>query len=276
LRFLGYTQIVWLAERIGLNPMLFDQMTFVGIDPTAGKRPMAFAALDTDLRLICVDKKEVEEVTAFVAGQEGAVVAISGPRRPNQGLMARQQVRASLDPVPRPGRWRGFRVAEYRLYQHNLRIPSTHAQEEDCPGWMQASFDLFRRLARLGFGDYPAPEEARQVLEVYPYAAFAVLLERLPFPKDSLEGRLQRQLVLHNHGLEIPDPMRIFEEITRYRILQGVLPLENLFSAEALDALVTAYTAWMAATNPEGVTLCGDPAEGQIVLPVGGLKDMYK
>jgi hypothetical protein len=96
-----------------------------------------------------------------------------------------------------------------------------------------------------------------------------------PFPKTTLEGRIQRQLVLHEHDLHIPDPMRLFEEITRHRLLQGVMPLQDLYSPGELDALVAAYTAWVAATRPSEALLLGDPEEGQIALPVSELKRHY-
>ena len=35
--------------------MLFSDMVYVGLDPTAGKRPMHYAALDNQLRLVALD-----------------------------------------------------------------------------------------------------------------------------------------------------------------------------------------------------------------------------
>ena len=256
--------------------MLFEQITFIGIDPTAGKWPMTYAALDRDLRPVRIGVGEMEDIAAFVAGQERAVVAICGPRQPNLGLMKLDQARAALNPVPSPGRWQGFRVAEYQLYQYKIRTPRTRTQSDKCPTWMQTSFILFERLTRLGYHLYPDAEAPLQLMEVYPYASYAVLLECLPFPKTNLEGRLQRQLKLYDLGLEIPDPMRFFEEITRYRIMQGILPLKGLYSPDELDALVAAYTAWTAHLHPARITLLGDAEEGQIVLPVKVLKTAYK
>jgi predicted RNase H-like nuclease len=69
--------------------------------------------------------------------------------------------------------------------------------------------------------------------------------------------------------------MRIFEEITRHRLIQGILPLESLHSTEELDALAAAYTAWIAGVKPDQVTLLGDAEEGHLVLPVAELKDRY-
>jgi hypothetical protein len=75
--------------------------------------------------------------------------------------------------------------------------------------------------------------------------------------------------------MRIPDPMRLFEEITRHRLLQGVLPVADLYQPSELDALAGAYTAWMAANHPEGILMLGHPEEGQIILPVPDLKRQY-
>jgi hypothetical protein len=255
--------------------MLFNETSFIGIDPNAGKWPMAFVALDRELRLIAADEGDIDTITAFVAGQQSAFVAVASPRKPNQGFMKRDDIRESLQPVPRPGRWQGYRVAEYQLRQHNIQIMRTCSEKGRCPRWMKIGFKLFQRLESMGSYDYPSPGNSPQIMETYPHGVYTVLLGLSPYPKTSLEGRLQRQLILHNQGLDIPDPMRIFEEITRYRILKGMLDLEGLYSSPMLDALASAYTAWMAAVNPEKVTVVGHPEEGQIILPVPRLNSKY-
>lgn len=255
--------------------MLFNHTTFIGIDPAARPRPMVYAAINRDLDLICLRTEPLEEINAFLGGQERALLAICGPRRPNQGFMDREMIRQTLYPAPRPGSWTGFRVVEYQLSQHNIRMTRTNAKIENCPGWMQTGFELYQQCAQLGYRDYPSPESSLQMLEVYPHGTYAALLGCRPFHKNSLEGRLQRQLALYHAGLNIPDPMRVFEEITRHRLMTGVLPLEGLYTAPQLDALSAAYTAWAAATQPDKVTLLGNPEEGQIVLPVAELKAKY-
>jgi hypothetical protein len=258
------------------NSMFYTNTTFIGIDPTAGQKPFAYAALDRELDLLALGQGEMDEVLAFVAGQRQAVVAVCAPQQPNQGLMAQEDYRQSLSPSPRPGRWLNFRVVEYLLRQHNISIPQTAAGEQDCQNWMRMGFQLFRRLKTLGYHLYPADgTEKLQMMEIYPHACYTALLGLLPFPKNSLEGRLQRQLVLHEQRLDVPDAMRIFEEITRYRLLNGMLALDNLYLPGELDALVAAYTAWLAITKPQESMVLGDPKEGQIVLPVPELKERY-
>jgi hypothetical protein len=56
--------------------------------------------------------------------------------------------------------------------------------------------------------------------------------------------------------------MEFFEEITRYKLMQGILPFENLYSSKELDALVGAYVAWMTANKPGQFIM-----QGEFILP---------
>lgn len=256
--------------------MLFNRMTFIGIDPTAGKRPLTYAALDDQLQLLALGLGNLDEVVAFSAGQQSAFVAICAPRRLNTGVMADDEIRQTLSPRPAPGRWVNFRLCEFLLRQHNLRIPQTPSNEKKAPNWMKKGFRLYDRLAEVGYEEFPSEERERQVMEVYPHACYSALLERLPFTKNSLEGRLQRQMVLYDLQVQVPDPMRFFEEITRIRLLRGILPTDYLYSTMELDALVGAYTAWLAARDFQKISLVGDPQEGMIAIPVPELKNLYR
>lgn len=255
--------------------MFFADTTFIGIDPTAGQRPFVYAALDSNLRLLAIGQGEINEVLAFVAGQSRALAAVCAPRQPNQGMMEKTNVRESFAQPPRPGRWVNFRVAEFQLRQHNISSPRTPRREKNAPRWMQMGFLLYRRLESLGYQPYSTPDGNHQTIEVYPHACYTVLLGQPPFPKHTLEGRIQRQLVLYECKVSVPDPMRLFEEITRHRLLKGVLPLEGLYSPGELDALVAAYTACKVISAPEEISVLGHPAEGEIYLPVPELKARY-
>lgn len=255
--------------------MLFDTITYIGIDPTAGQRPFVFAALDNELRPIAIGEGRMEEILAFVAGQRRAWVSVCAPQRPNQGVMRKQEIRNNLTPVPVSGRWVDFRLADYMIRQRNISIPQTPADVESCPNWMKMGFSLYSHLEKLDYQLFPKKDSELVCLEVYPYASYAVLLEILPYPKYTIEGRLQRQLALFERGVKLPDPMAFLEEITRFKVLRGKLPVDQLFQAGELDALVGAYTAWLAVNHPDQVCSVGDPEEGQIVLPVPELKPHY-
>jgi len=269
--------------------MLFNHATFIGVDPSLSRalqdpgglsrghlrRAFVYAALNQEQELIAISEGKLEDLLAFAAGQEAALVAVNAPRRPNQGLMRQEEVRQTLVPPPRPGRWLDHRLAEYQMRQHQIGVTPTPSQVEDCPAWMQICFSLYHHLEGLGFQAYPCEGAQRQYLEVHPHACFCALLGQAPFPKDNLEGRLQRQLVLFDQGLKISDPMEFFEEITPRRLLKGTLPLKDIYSSNELDALAAAHTAWMAANHPEQITLLGAVEEGQVVIPVGELKSHY-
>ena len=249
---------------------------FIGIDPTAGRKPFAYAALDHDLRLTALGGGNLEQVLAFTAGQHQAIVAVCAPRRPSQRLMERMELRDSLNPPPRPGRWMNFRLAEYLLRQHGISCYKTPADEKACPNWMQMGFHLYKRLEQMDFQPYPAKKSALQWLEVYPHACFCTLLGRVPLPKNTLEGRLQRQLVLYKQDMRIPDPMEFIKGLNAQNLLQGRIASNDLYTQGALDALVAAYTAWQAATHPNQVTTLGDASEGLVFLPIPELKRRYQ
>ena len=257
--------------------MLFTEAVYVGIDPTAGVRPMYYAALDADLRLLALDKGDMETVLAFISGLEAAVVGVGAPQAPNKGLIRQEEVRRKFNLQPGGRKWGKWRVCEYELRRRNLRMYNTPSTEKAAPGWVKIGFTLFERLRSMGFKFYIAEEETEQhtMIEVQPHTSFAVLLERRPFLKRNLEGRMQRQLVLYLEGLDIPNPMHALEEITRHHLLTGQIPLGGLYEHDQLDALVTAYTAYLVGVKPERVGQVGDGEEGLITLPVAKLKDFY-
>ncbi len=146
--------------------------SFIGIDPTAGRTPFSYAALDQDLHLTSLGRGSLEEVLAFTAGQHQAVVAVCAPRRPNQRLMERSEVRDSLSPPPRPGRWMNFRLAEYLMRQHRISCYKTPSDEKACPNWMQMGFHLYHRLEQVGFKAYPAAGSSLSVAGGLPTCMF--------------------------------------------------------------------------------------------------------
>lgn len=255
--------------------MFFTESSYLGVDPTAGHKPFAYAALDNQLHLTALGRGSMDEVLTFIAGQHQAFVAVCAPRRPCQRLMEREEVRERLNPPPRPGRWMNFRLAEYLLRQHRISCYKTPADERACPNWMKMGFTLYKRLERMGYMPYSAQGSFLRWLEVYPHASYCTLLGHVPLPKNTLEGRIQRQLVLHRQKIDLPDPMDSIRGLTARNLLQGSLPTGTLYNQGALDALVAAYTAWQAANHPKEITALGDPSEGVVILPVAELKSHY-
>jgi hypothetical protein len=168
-----------------------------------------------------------------------------------------------------------LRLAEYELRQRGITVTKTASNAASCPEWMQAGFALYRKFEKTGFKKYPDKDSAFQFLETNAHACFCVLAGEAALAKPSLESRLQRHLILYECGLHIKDPMDFFEEITRYKISKGIWPVEMLYQPGQLDAMVAAYTAWLAAEKPTRIIKVGDIHEGQIILPGTELKDKY-
>ena len=254
--------------------MFFTDSVYVGIDPTSGRKDFTYAALDSNLNLVALADADMDDMTAFLGGQKSAIVAVNAPAHVNRGLLKKKLEKSSLTPG------QTFRGVDMRLVEHELRargisVAGTPSREELCPAWMQVGFAFYRKLSKLGFEPYYTEDATHQWLETHPYACFCALLEQIPFPKPTLEGRLQRQLKLYDKGLRITDPMGFFEEITRFKLMKGILPTDMLYSPDQLDVLVAAYTAWSASHRPEEVTRVGDKSEGHMILPVRELREKY-
>lgn len=253
--------------------MLITYSVFVGVDPTSSRKAFTYAALDRDLNLIALADGEIQDVTAFLAGHSSATVAVNAPSRVNRGLVLEKMKRDML--APHQIRGAEMRLAEYQLREHGITVAGTPASVGACPAWMQVGFGLYRKLEKMGFNKYPEGDSAYQLLETHPHACYSMLAGCIPQPKPSLEGRLQRQVLLYESGVRIKDPMDFFEEITRFKISQGIWPVDMLYLPEHLDALVAAYTAWLAVNRSNHILMIGDAKEGRIALPGRELKEKY-
>lgn len=255
--------------------MLFDTTLFIGVDPSGGRKPFTYAAIDQNGKLVALSGGEMDDVLTFISGQPGAIVAVNAAPFPSRGLVRQDEIRQSLPPLRISGRSLDMRLAEHVLREHGINVSMTPARRELCSNWVQMGFDFYHRIEMLGFHQLSTPGSAYQWLETHPHACFCALLGQTPLQRTTLEGRLQRQLVLYEQGLAIRDPMDFFEELTRHKLLHGVLPLEQVYAAEELDSIAAAYVAFTAGRHPERVLKIGDPQEGQIVLPVTQLKAKY-
>jgi predicted RNase H-like nuclease len=252
---------------------------FIGIDTTAGRRPFTYAVLDHKLAVQECGEGHFDQIVDLVTAQPAALVAVDAPQSPNQGLMARPENRRQYGlPADSKG-WRNCKVCEYEMRRHGIGLYLTPGDPERAPSWMQMGFRLYAALRATGYGMYqPGLAAERGLLEVHPHGCFTVLLGRRPLRKDTLEGRLQRQLVLYDEGLEVPNPMEAVEELTPHHLRAGTLTFPGLRTHDELDALVAAYTAYLAERHPEQITPIGDPEEGQIMLPVAPaeFKERYR
>jgi len=245
--------------------MLFSECAYIGVDLSPGKKNIQYAAIDDQLELLALAQGDLNHLLTFLRSQQQAALAIHGPARPNQGILKDAERREEyLIPMSK-GRPGNMRVAEYSLRKLHLPTYRTPAQATEAPAWMQTSFKLYSLLPEAGYHPYdPEQPLQRTYLEVIPETCFVGWLDGKILPANSLHGRMQRQMVLYEQGLKVADPMTYFEEITRFRILQGILPKDIIYPASALTALTAAYLAWMAAKQPKSLAMVGLPEEGQI------------
>lgn len=241
-------------------------MVYIGIDSIPGSPPFALAALDEERRLIALSQGPMAEMVAYTAGQAEAVVAVNAPSCPNLGLISRQDTLLNLEASPSLLRLHNLRLAEYLLRQKGWTVPRTPADPAHCMGWMRRGFELYAHLQGMGYASYPG-DAPRCWIETQANACFQTLLGVAPFTGGTLEGRLQRQLVLRDQHLPVPDPMDFFEEVTRHKLLHSILPTEKIHPQCELNALMAAQIAWLAVHKPERLSSYGDPAEGVIYLP---------
>jgi hypothetical protein len=241
---------------------------YLGIDPTVGRAQFVYAALDEDGKIEALGSGKLNAVLAYAAGQSQAWIAVNGPRGVNQGLTDAANTQQALFNEPGNAAWNNLRLAEAELIARGLESTRTAATPEQCSPWMRTAFELYRQLARLGYQPLTDTSIARGLIEVQANAAFGSLAAASLFEARALEGRLQRQLILNIEGLPLRDPMDFFEEITRHRLLKGVLPFDMVYPTHELNALVAAHTLWLARHQPQRVLTLGDAQEGQLWLPI--------
>ena len=241
-------------------------MVFIGIDVSPGRPPFTLAALDGDRKLVALSHGPLAEMLAFASGQSEAILAISAPARPNQGCVTHQDTLPAVEALP-PTRQVNLRLAEQQLLQRGIILPRTPGVMANCPIWMQRGFTFYEKIQAAGYAAYPEPESPRRWLETQADACYQALLNRAPFPAGTLEGRIQRQLVLRNEALPVRDAMDFFEEVTRHKLLHGILPVQDIHPQNELNALIAAHVAWLAVAHPKRIESFGDPAEGLVYLP---------
>jgi hypothetical protein len=244
-----------------------DQAVFLGIDVSPGWHPFTYASLDREKRVLALGNGLLKDVIAYIAGLSEAVVAINAPVKPNMGLLQRTELRQQFKPTPAAGRYTDMRQAEYELHLLGVKTAHTRHDPKDCPSWMQRGFQLYQELEQMGYQPWETPGAALQHLETHAEAGFTALMGLRPFPARSLEGRLQRQLVLADQELAVPEAMKFFEEVTRYKLLHGTLPLKDIYSPAELNATFAAWITWIAIHQPGQLVKVGTVEEGVIHLP---------
>lgn len=240
---------------------------FLGIHVTKNRNPYTFAVLSESLEILAIGDGQLEEVLAYAAGDDTVKVSVNAPSGPNLGLMRQKKLRKRYNLKLDSNRWKNLRVAEYEIFRQRMKCTRTMGTVGAFPEWKRIGYKLYRCLEEIGYAAYPASDLSKQWLEVSGDVCFHVLLGRCPLPSDRLEGLFQRQLLLIEIGFDLPDPMLSFEEITRYRLLRGIFPFNDLYPITRQNALVAAYVATLADSQANKVVSLGEREEGLITVP---------
>lgn len=241
---------------------------FFGIDLSGARGKITCAVLDDSHRILFNGEMPANELEGKLAESSVVIAAITSPISLNEGIMADLKNGQQLSLLPSRNRNANLRKCEAELIERGFATTRTPSTLEDCSPALQRALRFSSELAAMGFQRWPAPGAERQLMEVHPESAYAELLGAKLNPPRTIEGRIQRQLLLQEERINVRDPMIFFEEVTRHRLLTGNLPEGILLTPQALNALVAAYTAWCAYSQPTEVTRLGDAEEGRIILPV--------
>ncbi len=244
---------------IKLYGMAESFQTYIGIDVQAGLKPYFYTAINSGLEVIACGHGRLTDVIAYLAGQSSALVAVNGPV-----CLAHNSVQIGLfesgDTTESCTRL-GDRELEADGF-HDLALPE-HTKK--APLWVERSLELADSLKRLEYSIEPG---ARQYFETQSDAAYWLVTGAMPYDSRSLEGRLQRQLLLWEFGLNLKDPMNFLEEFTRFRLRTSQVPLEQILPGHELRAMIAASTAWLLDNHPDRVRHFGTIHAGEIILPV--------
>ncbi|GAP20005.1 hypothetical protein [Leptolinea tardivitalis] len=241
-----------------------DFSTYIGIDVQAVQKPYFYTALNGNLETIACGHGRLGDVLAYLAGQSTALVAINAPVSAQipedslyqEGLFSPEQIKQTV--VARTG--------DSELTARGFQFFQPVGNVKKLPLWVERSLELTAGMKQLGY-DNTGERNKRSFFETQSDAGYWLATGTMPYESRSLEGRLQRQLLLYEFGFPLKDPMVFLEEFTRYRLRTSQVPMEQILPAHELRAIFSAATAWLVDMRPDAVECVGQPGQGEIIIP---------
>jgi hypothetical protein len=250
---------------ITLKIMTAKYQTYIGIDVQAVQKPYFYSALNTDLENIACGHGRLGDVLAFLSGQSSALVAVNGPICFQ--FAADSLVQGGLFEADQTSQHKVNRTGDAELTARGYNPGSAPVSGKKPPLWVERSLELTAGIRQLGYGSFSNPDGSNTFFETQCDAAYWLSTGAMPYDSRSLEGRLQRQLLLCEFGFPLKDPMAFLEEFTRFRLRTTQVPMSYIQPAHELRALMAAATAWLMDVRPEAVEHLGEMNEGEIFLP---------
>jgi hypothetical protein len=240
-------------------------LTYIGIDVQAAHKPYYYTALDENLEEIACGHGRLADVLAYLAGQSSALVAINGPVWVPQSETVFSQ--AGLFGGEQPAGFGSHRGVDIEMASRGYPVIPVPPTGKKAPIWMDRSLELAIEVKILGYSLKGRSQSDHAFFETNTDAAYQLITGTPPYDSRSLEGRLQRQLLLYEFGFPLKDPMVFLEEFTRYRLRTSNVPLNQIGVAHELRAMMAAATAWLVDNRPETLEYLGPSDEPVIILP---------
>ena len=246
--------------------------TFIGINIISNAPQFCMAAIDDNAKLIALSSGNLGDTLAYISGVKNAIVGINSPSNTNYGYVKKSKVIEDIKETNMKLSTYNMRICEYELFVKGYTPGFTPSSIKKCPKWVRNGFRLYKRCQELGYSISQIEINKKSLVEVNTETSFKKFANYQLLDKITFEGRLQRQLILYEMGMDIPDPMCYFEELTRYRLLNGNLPLEDIYQIEELNAICAAFSVYLLLQRNSLAEWIGEPDEGQIMVPPGKIK----
>ncbi|NLF50169.1 MAG: hypothetical protein GX577_03450 [Leptolinea sp.] len=237
--------------------------TYIGIDVQASVKPFFYSAINADLEIIACGHVQLNDVEAYLSGHSSALVAVNGPvcgRSPQQ-----ESIQSGLFDEPLTNnRFICTRTGDRELAARGFHCVDFSGK---IPVWIKRSLDLSDRLRGLDYSLSGSESSHRAFFETHCDAGYWLSTGAVPYDFRTLEGRLQRQMILCEFGFSVQNPMIFLEEFTRYRLRTSQVPADQILAGYELRALFAAATALLFDLREEAVEVLGERGNGELVLP---------
>lgn len=238
-----------------------EDICFVGLDVNSRSPYYTVIGIDTTMTSLFDLSGDWEDIEPCLAEYPHIIIAINSPVQSNTGFLTQSQKKKH-----KPGKWPDVRCIEYELEEYGAPIYHTPKKKSNLLAAQLHGFHLIERLKAAGFttNDH---QSGKMYLEVPSETAFWSIDRKPLYEEFSFIGRIQRQLLLLELGIKLPDPMDFFEELTSFKLLTGKAPLDMIFELPRLNAWINAFTAAKIKKNPSRIARFGYPQEGFLYLP---------
>src|SRR3989304_4241173 len=100
-------------------------MIYLGIDPTAGRRPLNYAILDSKLNIVAEGSGHPDDLLRTIEPYPDIMCAVDAPIVPNKGLLSEPAKRAEVGLSPNKITYSRYRVCEYELRRRGINLYRT-------------------------------------------------------------------------------------------------------------------------------------------------------